>query len=74
MPDWIRQPAPYDHAKSLWENKQRDRGAVRCPGCKKSVDLDQQGDTVCECGQYFNAVGQALKPPSQWEERYEDDY
>lgn len=27
------------------------------------------------CGQYYNAVGQKLKPPEEWEEDYrENDY
>jgi hypothetical protein len=29
-------------------------------------------DDFCECGQMFNAFGQALKPQNQWEEQ--DDY
>lgn len=73
MPNWIRQPAPYDHDKSLYENRYRDRGSVRC-NCGAEVDLEAMGDTDCgNCGQLFNAVGQMLNPPSMWEEPYDED-
>jgi ssDNA-binding Zn-finger/Zn-ribbon topoisomerase 1 len=70
MTTWIRKPADYDGNKSLEENRWRDRGAVKCPQCSHTVDLER-GDTECEnCDQMFNAVGQALAPPCQWAEDY----
>lgn len=74
MVTWVRQPAEYDHDKPLHVNRYRDRGSVRC-GCGAEVDLECRGDSQCEqCGQLFNAVGQMLRPESEWEERYDDDY
>lgn len=73
MTNWVRNPAPYDHNKSLHENRMRDRGSVRC-NCGAEVNLQMHGDTNCdECGQLFNAVGQMLNPPSMWEEPEYDD-
>lgn len=46
-------------------------GAIRCQ-CGRRHDL-QRGDSQCECGQLFNACGQALLPEHLWEERYEED-
>lgn len=44
-----------------------DPGSVRCV-CGVEHNL-QRGDSVCQdCGQWFNAVGQELLPPCQWED------
>jgi hypothetical protein len=72
MTTWVRMPADYDHDKSLQANRERDRGAVKCPTCGHAVDLGM-GDVDCDnCGQLFNMVGQALRPESEWEEPYDD--
>lgn len=73
MATWIRKPAPYDDNKSLQENRERDRGSVKCPCCGHEVNM-QMGDTDCEhCGQMFNASGQSLVDPSLWEEPYDEE-
>lgn len=36
--------------------------------CGSTVVLD--GDVECDCGRWYNAVGQELKHPSLWEEDY----
>lgn len=71
--DYVRKPAEYDNAKSLRENKQRDRGSVRC-SCGAEVELEgamHGPDYAAECdncGALYNLVGQALRPKAQWEE------
>jgi hypothetical protein len=35
---------------------------------------DYEGIVYCNCGKMFNTAGQELRPRSQWEERYDDDY
>jgi hypothetical protein len=32
------------------------------------VDQNRMGDSCCECGQWYNAAGQQLIPPTQWGE------
>ena len=47
-----------------------------CPRCGRHVWLGgngfapYMGMTECECGQWYNVFGQALKPPEDWEEDY----
>jgi len=36
--------------------------------CRCGRVLELEGDTECSCGQWYNAFGQRLKDPSQWEE------
>lgn len=36
--------------------------------CGREISLD--GDQMCDCGQWYNAFGQALKDPEYWEEDY----
>ena len=68
MTTWIRKPAEYDGEKTLEQNRWRDRGSVECPTCGREHNLER-GDSDCtHCGQMFNCVGQALKPPEQWED------
>lgn len=51
-------------------NKQRENRSVKCAcGRKHWLTMD---DSVCDCGQLYNAFGQRLRPQSQWEEN--DDY
>ena len=45
-----------------------------CPQCGHRVYLGGSGWTAylglaeCECGQWYNVFGQAIKPPEDWEE------
>ena len=75
---FVREPAPYDDTKSLRENKQRDRGAVRCYcGCEVDLfDALHGPDYAAECpscGALYNLTGQALEPRANWEEPSFDD-
>lgn len=39
-----------------------------CPRCGRRVYLGgYMGMTECECGQWYNVFGQALKPPEDWD-------
>lgn len=77
--EWITPPAEYDDSKSLYENKQRDRGTVKC-NCGEGVSLNDAArgpnySAQCQkCGQLFNLSGQQLAPKEQWEEDYGDSY
>ena len=43
--------------------------------CSCGEELYLEGDTVCDCGQWYNGFGQALKDPSFWEEDMDEyDY
>lgn len=44
--------------------------------CGEEVRLepDNEGLCYCYCGKCYNSAGQSIRPRSQWEERYEDDY
>lgn len=44
--------------------------------CGAPVELqpDSEGLCYCHCGQGYNTAGQSIRPRSEWEERYEDDY
>lgn len=44
--------------------------------CGAEVELtpDSEGLCYCHCGQTYNTAGQSIRPRSEWEERYEDDY
>ena len=50
--------------------------AVGLCNCGREVKLndDYCGACKCECGQWYNIMGQALLPPDQWEEPIEFDY
>ena len=42
-----------------------------CPCCGRKVYLNGEGyfgAFECECGQWYNVFGQALKPPEDWED------
>jgi hypothetical protein len=75
---WIIPPAPYDHDKSLAENRLRHRGTLRC-SCGAEVTLATPNlagsDTDCtSCDAVFNLAGQELRPRREWEEDpYGDD-
>ena len=48
-------------------NRWFDSGSVRCD-CGAEHNLGR-GDSECDaCGQLYNAVGQQLRPQSEWEE------
>lgn len=38
------------------------------------MDIDSEGLVYCGCGSTYNGAGQSIRPRSEWEERYEDDY
>jgi hypothetical protein len=38
------------------------------------MDIDGEGLCYCHCGKCYNIAGQSIRPRSEWEERYEDDY
>jgi hypothetical protein len=73
MPNWITRPEPYDHFKTLWENKQRQRGVLRCH-CGTPVQMNwavhaPDYTTQCDgCGQLYNLVGQELIPKNLWDQ------
>lgn len=62
-----------------WEGKNgevvtlisRDRYGI-CPYCGRRVYFGSSGWATdmaeCDCGQWYNCFGQALKPPEEWEE------
>lgn len=43
-------------------------------GKQFEMDIDGEGLCYCHCGHCYNASGQSIRPRSEWEERYEDDY
>jgi hypothetical protein len=43
-------------------------------GKQFEMDTDSEGLCYCHCGKCYNASGQSIRPRSEWEERYEDDY
>lgn len=77
MANWITEPAEYDHTKTLYENKQRDRGTIRCT-CGAAVPLDgalyapSYAADCDQCGALYNLSGQALRAQSEWEDAYDD--
>ena len=72
MPKWIKEPDPYDHNKTLKENKTRSRGIIACNKCKTPVHLGAAmwGPDYCaqcnKCDTLYNLGGQELKPKDQW--------
>jgi hypothetical protein len=47
----------------------------RCEcGDELPMEWDSEGLVYCHCGKTFNTSGQSIRPRSEWEERYEDDY
>lgn len=43
-------------------------------GDELEMNYDSDGITFCHCGRSYNPAGQELRPRSEWEERYDDDY
>ena len=46
-----------------------------CPQCGRRVYIGGSGCwasylglTMCECGQWYNVFGEAIKPPEMWED------
>lgn len=52
-------------------NDQDAPRAIKCASCGRKHELES-GDSVCSCGQLYNAFGQRLADPSQWDES--EDY
>jgi hypothetical protein len=53
-----------------WVQRYYEPALIQCD-CKREhalVDQNGMGDSCCECGQWYNAVGQQLIPPTQWGE------
>lgn len=49
--------------------------AVMLCFCGESLELADSLTNYCdECGRAYNSSGQSLRPPDEWEERYDDDY
>lgn len=43
-------------------------------GDELEMECDSEGLVHCHCGKCYNTAGQSIRPRSEWEERYEDDY
>ena len=43
-------------------------------GQKLSMECDNEGLVYCHCGKSYNSSGASIRPRSEWEEPYEDDY
>lgn len=43
-------------------------------GEELSMECDSEGLVYCYCGKCYNTAGQSIRPRSEWEERYDDDY
>ena len=43
--------------------------------CGEEITLhcNWYGATQCDCGQWYNASGQALNPPEMWEENMDEE-
>lgn len=47
------------------------RGVCQC-GCELPLIGRYYGATECDCGLWYNMMGQEILPPEMWEERLED--
>jgi hypothetical protein len=43
-------------------------------GDELHMECDSEGLVYCHCGRCYNMAGNSIRPRSEWEERYEDDY
>lgn len=43
-------------------------------GLELEMYADSDGLVYCNCGKCYNWAGQSIRPRSEWEERYDDDY
>lgn len=43
-------------------------------GYKLEMECDSEGLVYCHCGKCYNSSGASIRPRSEWEERYDDDY
>lgn len=43
-------------------------------GQRFEMHTDSEGLCYCYCGKCYNGAGQSIRPRSEWEEIYEDDY
>jgi hypothetical protein len=64
MPTYIREPL-FDEQ----QGRQIDQGIIKCDTCGRAHQLERS-DSVCRCGQLYNAFGQRLNPVNQWSEEY----
>ena len=64
--------APYIHER-IWAEQEPAVGECYC-GAEVELSPDSEGLCYCHCGQCYNAAGQSIRPRSEWEERYDDDY
>lgn len=50
--------------------------AVATCDCGEEIelDVDSEGLCYCNCGNCYNGAGQSIRPRSEWEERYDDNY
>ena len=46
-----------------------DQGIIKCETCGKPHQLERS-DSVCRCGQLYNAFGQRLNDAIHWAEDY----
>lgn len=63
---------PYVVDYSYWD----EIPEVRECRCGEPIDWrwDSEGIVYCDCGKMFNTSGSELRPRSEWEEQYDDDY
>jgi hypothetical protein len=43
-------------------------------GKRFEMDMDSEGLCYCYCGKCYNAAGQSIRPRSEWQEIWYDDY
>ena len=67
----LSHPQEYEDLGAVCNSWYYTEPAVGKCSCGREVRL--QGDTVCECGQWYNQFGQALLDPEYWEEDDEMD-
>lgn len=48
-------------------------GECEC-GQHFDMDIDNEGICYCYCGKSYNGAGQSIRPRSEWEEQYDDNY
>lgn len=58
-----------------WSRTYRHPKVCKCDcGLELEMYADGEGLVYCYCGRCYNTAGQSIRPRSEWEERYEDDY
>lgn len=64
-PPYIKEVAWASHSPAI--------GECHCGG-EVEMSPDNEGLCYCSCGAIYNTAGQSIRPRSEWEERYDDDY